>query len=472
VKLKVSNTMRTSTKAYIYCIIALGLCVMAGSLANGSRANFSAWLIYFALTLIASPVKLRLPDPRGAGRTYSLNFLFVLFGIGHFSLAETLVAACAGAVVASLANTTERPATIKVIFNIANSAVSVWVSYYVARVLLIQGMEKYRPATMALAAFVYFVVNTLVVSGVVSRIEEKSLGEVCRGWYLWSFPYYLSGAALVGLIPAAGQPWSGDSLLVLLPVLYLVHFFVTLKSTGPEEGSASALDGLPGNAKIYILGMLSLGFGLLVWASVNWEPQSTPRFLCYLALGILAATWKVKLPRMTATISVNFVLLLLAVTELTLAEGIIMSAVVGTVQCLWRPKTKPKILQVLFNLSCTTCSTACAFLVCRLALNGLLEQSLLGFLVAATLVLFLVNTLTVAVVLHLAESKPLGALWQNCYGWCFPYYLVGAAVAGIMFVTSKSAGWQLSLIVLPIMGLVWISFRMHVQRSVLEASHA
>jgi hypothetical protein len=68
----------------------------------------------------------------------------------------------------------------------------------------------------------------------------------------------------------------------------------------------------------------------------------------------------------------------------------------------------------------------------------------------------------VATVLCLVESRPLLHVWQNCYFWSFPYYLVGSAAAGLMTATCRSAGWQASLLVLPMTGLVYLTYRLHV----------
>src|SRR5205807_6363513 len=94
-----------------------------------------------------------------------------------------------------------------------------------------------------------------------------------------------------------------------------------------------------------------------------------------------------------------------------------------------------------------------------------LAQSIVGLLILATLVLYTCNTLMVAAVLCLVEHKPVGSIWQICYFWSCPYYLVGSAVAGLMVATCRVAGWQPSLLVLPVMGLVYVSYRMHVSQT-------
>jgi len=454
--------MPRSAKFYVRGVIVSGLAVFAGSLIAWPPSNLAAWLVYLVLAMLASVVKLRLP---GLTRTYSLSFLFILFGIARFSLAETLIAGCAGALVQSVWNTKKRPNLMQVLFNMSNLIVSIGVCFLVGRVLLATAMAQYRPAVLALLAFVYFVVNTLLVSGVLALLEGKRLPEVSQDWYVWSFPYYLIGAAVVGLIPDSGHAPSGEAWLLLLPLAYLVHFFVGLLQARPAAAEVKRSEDLPRAARLYVRSVIVAGVGLLVAAGAAWHSDNLVRFAAYLVLTAIASTLKVSLPGMRGTLSLNFVLRLVILAELGFTEAVLLAAVAGVVQCVWKVKRRPTVTRVLFNASCLALTTAAGYGICRLALHEWLSQSLVLFLIMATLVLYTCNTMMVSLVLCLVEQKPLRTLWQSCYFWSCPYYLAGSAAAGLMIATSKTAGWELSLAVLPIMGLVYLSYRLHVAPS-------
>jgi hypothetical protein len=68
--------------------------------------------------------------------------------------------------------------------------------------------------------------------------------------------------------------------------------------------------------------------------------------------------------------------------------------------------------------------------------------------------------------LALLARKRLSSVWRLCYFWSLPYYLVGAAAAGIMTATSRTADWPPSLLVLPLMGLLFISYRLQLSQAV------
>jgi hypothetical protein len=454
--------MPKSAKLYIFGVIVTGVALFAGSLASWPPPQLLSWFLYLALALAASLVKLRLPGLTG---TYSLNFLFLLYGIVRFSLPEVLIVGCEAALVQSVCNTKQRSTLLQVMFNMANLIVSVSVCFVAGHAVLSSGLGQFRPAAIALLAFVYFVVNTVLVSGVLSLLEGKRLSKVCQDWYVWSFPYYLVGAAVVGLLPYSGQSVPGESWLLLLPLAYLVHFFVGLLESRPASSEVKTGESLPAAARLYVFGVTASGVLMLTWAASQWQTQDPLRFACYLALALAASTLKVRLPGMRGTISPNFVLLLVAIAQLGLAETLFMSALAAIVQCVWRAKRPATLTRTLFNAACLSLSAAAAYAVCRVVLAGGLSQSLIGLLVVATLVLYTCNTLMVAAVLCLVENKPLGSIWQTCYFWSCPYYLVGSSAAGLMIATSRAAGWQPSLFVLPVMALVYVSYRTHVSQT-------
>ncbi len=88
-------------------------------------------------------------------------------------------------------------------------------------------------------------------------------------------------------------------------------------------------------------------------------------------------------------------------------------------------------------------------------------------LMLAALVFFFANTLPISIVIAMTEGKASRKVWSECYFWSFPYYLVGAAAVGLVGIVNRSAGWQTSLLVLPLIYWVYRSYRMYLGR--LEA---
>ena len=462
--------MGRAAKTYIYGVTGLGALLLAWALTGlfsnaWSPAALGWWIIYAGLAVLASTLKLKLPGMDG---TYSFSFLFMLYGVAHFSLAGTLIAGCAGALAQSLLNTKKRPTAPQVLFNAANVAISAGICFIIARVWLVTGMVRYPLAVMVLVACAYFLINTLLVSGVLALLQSKPLAEVSSQWYVWSFPYYLIGVVLVELVPAPGHAVAGEAWLVLVPMVYLVHFFLGLAqwhTSSPTIGEKSNAP-MPRAARMYLTGVVTAGVILLAAAALHWQSLNATQFAIYLALAVLASTFKIRLPYVQGTLTPAFVLLLAAIAQLNLAETTIMAAMVGVVQVLWRPARRPMLAQILFNPACLALSAALAWIVSRIALEPWLDHSVVGVLLLSTLVLYGSNTVIVASMLALLAGKPLSAVWQICYFWSLPYYLVGAAAAGIMTATSRTADWPPSLLVLPLMGLLFLAYRLQLTQAV------
>jgi len=454
--------MERASRTYIWTVVGAGALLLACALARPSAPDPLSWAIFTALVALASAINLRL---RGMEGTFSPSFMLLLYGVANLSLNETLVAGCAGAVVQYLAGSRTRPRPIQALFNAANVILSVGACFLVGRVWLSAGMARHLPGVIAAVACVYFVVNTVLVSGILSLLQHKPLGRICSRWYLWSFPWYLVGVVVVALIPAPGQVVSSEAWLLLVPVVYLVHFFLRLARGAARSAARAdrpadpAQAALPRAAHRYLVAVISAAVVPLTLAVAGWQSQVPARFVAYLALGVAASTFKIRLPGVNGTLSPAFVLLLAAIAQLSFAETVVMAALVGVVQVLWRAARPPLLAQILFNPACLAVGAALAWIVSRVALDPWLGQSLASTMLTATLVLYLSNTVIVALMMALLEARSLSRVWQLCRFWSLPYYLVGAAAAGIMTATSRAAGWPPSLLVLPLIGLVFVSWR-------------
>ena len=95
-------------------------------------------------------------------------------------------------------------------------------------------------------------------------------------------------------------------------------------------------------------------------------------------------------------------------------------------------------------------------------------NSLAAMMVVGACVYVVLNTGLVSLVISLAERCPLKQVWPSCYEWTFPYFLVGAAVAGLASAAGHGTNWGVTLLVVPVMYFVYVYYRMHMVRAVLE----
>src|SRR6266852_2527291 len=98
--------MPSLAKAYIAMIVALAAAVLTVVASRLNPENLGHFVLFFALAMLASAMKIRLP---GFKTTISTNFVFILIGIALFSFGETVLIGLGGALVQSLWKTQTRP---------------------------------------------------------------------------------------------------------------------------------------------------------------------------------------------------------------------------------------------------------------------------------------------------------------------------------------------------------------------------
>ena len=225
-------------------------------------------------------------------------------------------------------------------------------------------------------------------------------------------------------------------------------------------------------ANVLISCMLILGTAILIEAAGTWSCSNPVRFLSYFVVALLSSGMKVSLPSISGTMSVAFLFTLIGVEELSLPETLLMISAATLLQCTWNVKRRPTVTQILFNIS----NIAVAIYLCERVFNSSYIH-ILGVappirLVLASVTYFAVNTLPVAAVIAFTENKRMTQIWKECYFWSFPYYLVGAAIAGMFSAANRVFGWELTLLALPVVFLIYRSYRLYLGRLDDEKRHA
>jgi diguanylate cyclase (GGDEF)-like protein/putative nucleotidyltransferase with HDIG domain len=224
--------------------------------------------------------------------------------------------------------------------------------------------------------------------------------------------------------------------------------------------------------KVFIAGMSAIALACFALALSNWHCNDPIKFLCYLAVAIAASFLKIKLPGVNGTMSVNFVFVLLGVLELSLGETLLLGAAEVFVQSRWRSSRNLKPIHIVFNASQFAVGTAVAYGAYRLITNYVLHGTGPVALVIVAITYFAFNTLAVAAIVRLTEGRPIWKVWSESYFWSFPYYLVGAAITGLMNFLNQHIGWQSSLLVFPPVYLMYRSYRLYLGKLENEKRHA
>ena len=222
-------------------------------------------------------------------------------------------------------------------------------------------------------------------------------------------------------------------------------------------------------AKLFITLTVVVGTGILVYGGIHQSSKNIAEFICYLGIAILASRLKVNLPGITGTLSVNFLFILIGVLELSFTETLILGAVSMLAQCLY--PERPTAIQVTFNVCAGAISTALAYVTYHHRLANLVIDSHPLLLGLAATVYFIANAGSIAAVISLTERRPLTRILVGCYFWSFPYYLVGAGIAGGIVWLNETFNWETSLLLVPAVYLIYRSYRLYLGKLEDEKRH-
>jgi diguanylate cyclase (GGDEF)-like protein/putative nucleotidyltransferase with HDIG domain len=239
------------------------------------------------------------------------------------------------------------------------------------------------------------------------------------------------------------------------------------QGTASVDSDSSAPDSLSIPAKLFVGTAAAIGSMTMTFAFWHWHSIDLTRFFSYLIVALLASGLKVQLPGINGTMSVNFLFILLGVMDLSLPETLVIGCAATLVQSVWQTRNRLDPVKVLFNVAGMMANASVLTYLSYHWLTARFASNKPILLMVAALVFFFANTLPISIVIALTEGKSARKVWSECYFWSFPYYLVGAAAVGLVNIINRSAGWQTSLLLLPLIYWVYRSYRLYLGR--LEA---
>ncbi len=219
--------MNRAARAYVLTVCAAGLATMAAAWILGNRPPTGPLLVAIAAAVLSSPFRIPLPVLGNVSIAFAFVFAaLILLG----APAAVLTAAVAGAS-ASLLRRGARPPAHRVLFNMADLAVSAALA---AGVFRLAGGSPGRldPGTEWLAvvmgAGAFFIANSLLVAGVVSLSDDIPFFQNWRTNFLWTGPAYVAGAFLGAGLVMGIQHFGPLALGLSVPVLYILYFSLKL----------------------------------------------------------------------------------------------------------------------------------------------------------------------------------------------------------------------------------------------------
>jgi diguanylate cyclase (GGDEF)-like protein/putative nucleotidyltransferase with HDIG domain len=169
--------------------------------------------------------------------------------------------------------------------------------------------------------------------------------------------------------------------------------------------------------------------------------------------------------------SANFLFILVGILDLSYPETLLMGCFGGLVQSIWQSKPRPRLTQILFNFANLSISITAANLVFHSRAASHLGLGWPLLLVSASTTYFAINTMSVSGIIALTQKRNPLLVWKECYLWSFPYYLLGAMIAGGISLINRAFGWQFAILVLPLVYWMYRSYRIYLDRLEAEKKH-
>jgi putative nucleotidyltransferase with HDIG domain len=229
---------------------------------------------------------------------------------------------------------------------------------------------------------------------------------------------------------------------------------------------------MPTKAKIFVALVITGGWLALVQSLLHWQSHEPVNFIVYFLLTVFASGLKLQLPGVTGTMSVCFFFILIGLVSLSLPEVLLTGCSAVLVQYAWQSTKKLRAVQLLFNLGSVSLAIITSYQVFHSPFLRSLPIELAVLLAIMATTYFITNTFSVAAVIALTESKSLPKVWREYYLWSFPYYLLGAATAGLFEIAKHRLGWQTSMLIIPVSYLVYRSYGLHLGRLDDAKKHA
>ncbi|HXP86588.1 MAG TPA: diguanylate cyclase [Bryobacteraceae bacterium] len=244
---------------------------------------------------------------------------------------------------------------------------------------------------------------------------------------------------------------------------------VVSDSVGSGNGTADSGDV---TTRRFLTIIALLGAVALVSNLLRWNSPDVLKYGCFLLIAIISSGMRISVPGARVSLPLTFLFVLLGIVELTPSETVLMGVLAGLAQGCWRGESRVPWAYSGLQASLMALGAEAGERVYSspwMPHFGIDPPIRLAF---ATLALFLVTTVPMALVTARRERESFPAVWYNAHLWSFSYYLGGAAVAQVLSLADRYIGWQTVLLTGPVVYGIYFSYRLYLERLEDERRHA
>lgn len=224
-------------------------------------------------------------------------------------------------------------------------------------------------------------------------------------------------------------------------------------------------------ARAYVSTVVFVGFGVVLHSvfSLYTNPIG-PEWLVLAGLTLLTGSFTIKVPGITARLTVSETFVFASVLLFGVAAGTLTVVLEALVVALWVKRESRSVYRALFNIAASALSiwvAATAFSSIsgiQPFLNHDTPLSLLfGPLVVLTVIFFLSNSWLVAIAVGLEKNKSPVEIWWKNFTWLSVNYFSGASVAAVIVTYTSTlntrALFGTLIIIVPLLLVSYLTFR-------------
>jgi diguanylate cyclase (GGDEF)-like protein len=179
------------------------------------------------------------------------------------------------------------------------------------------------------------------------------------------------------------------------------------------------------------------------------------------ALAALAGFLQIRLRGLSTRLSLRFFVVLISVATLNWPETAIIACLSALMESVvW---TKPRLgwSAAVFSAFVAVLAASAAYAAYHVPGDGVPSPLLM---VLAAIVYFVVSSLALAMAAARQEHKPIGSVWKHSFFWTFPHYVAGGSAAGLLAVADRHNGWEITLLVVPMLYWMVHAYRLYLER--------
>jgi hypothetical protein len=215
----------------------------------------------------------------------------------------------------------------------------------------------------------------------------------------------------------------------------------------------------------YVGTVIAAGLTVIL-SSIAHMYQTPPRqeWLILAALTLLTGSFTVKIPKLSARLSVSDTFVFAAVLLFGSAVPTVIVAFDCLVATLWLRRTRRSPLRSLFSLASVafaiwTAATVFYAVVGTTRVTPVVLPKLLGPLLLLAAIYFLMNTWLVALALAFERRVNIFRLWTENFAWLSLNYFGGVSVAALLVSYTRSIDLAAVSVILPLLVISYFTYR-------------